>query len=624
VVSEVPGTSADGGGRPEVDGADSRVGSDGSGPVVEPGRRMLGDRYELTQLIASGGMGQVWRGTDELLHRPVAVKVLRSEYTGDPTFLARFRAEAQHAAALNHHNIAAVYDYGETTARDTAGDTGETLAYLVMELVEGEPLSALLRREGRLDTATTLSVLGQTAAALAEAHRAGLVHRDVKPGNILVRADGSVKITDFGIAWSAGSVPLTRTGQVIGTPQYLSPEQAEGHLATPASDVYALGLVGYECLTGHPAFEGDNAVTIALKQLRSDPEPLPDTLPVDVRTLIRRALSKDPAARMADGAAFVAAVEDARAGRLPAWEPPPAAVPAAVPDAGPPTQAAPASVPPGPRASRRSGPPPHRRRAATVLVPLLALLLGAGLAAAVFSALTDPGSPTVVAAQTQESDEGVVLEAGDYVGRPIDDVATQLSALGLSVERREQATGSAVPGRVLGVSPEGVRLEPGDDVVVTFAVAPSGGRGPGSGSRSGSSGGVDDGGVSVVTGGSAPGPVVEPVPPAPDPATGTSAATTDAAPPAPTTAAGSSASSGGTTSTSTGTTTTTGATATPTPTPTATPRPTGTPPTSRPTGTPPTSRPTRTTPTTASSSSVTTTPTTPGTTAPVAGVSTGD
>src|SRR3712207_2284197 len=137
-----------------------------------------------------------------------------------------------------------------------------------MELVEGEPLSAVLQREGRLSAAVTLSLLEQTASALAEAHRVGLVHRDVKPGNILVRDDGSVKITDFGIAWSAGSVPLTRTGQVIGTPQYLAPEVAEGHHATPASDVYALGLVGYECLTGHPAFDGDNAVTIARSEER--------------------------------------------------------------------------------------------------------------------------------------------------------------------------------------------------------------------------------------------------------------------------------------------------------------------------------------------------------------------
>src|SRR3954467_9956993 len=257
-------------------------------------------------------MGQVWRGLDIALNRPVAVKVLRSEYTGDPTFVARFRAEAQNAASLSHPNIAAVFDYGEELAQD---GTGETLAYLVMELVDGEPLSTLLAREGALDTTTTLSLLRQTAFALADAHRAGMVHRDVKPGNILVRPDGGVKITDFGIAWSARSVALTRTGQVIGTPQYLSPEQAEGKLASPASDIYALGLIGYECLAGHPAFDGDNAVTIALKQVRSQPEPLPDDLPAGVRTLIRKALVKDPEGRIADGASFVAAIEDVLEGR---------------------------------------------------------------------------------------------------------------------------------------------------------------------------------------------------------------------------------------------------------------------------------------------------------------------
>src|SRR5687768_1048221 len=281
-------------------------------PVVEPGRRCLGDRYELHQLIAAGGMGQVWRALDIALHRPVAVKVLRSEYTGDPTFLARFRAEAQHAASLSHPNIAAVFDYGEEIAQD---GTGETLAYLVMELVEGEPLSTLVAREGPLATEITLSILRQTAFGLGEAHRAGMVHRDVKPGNILVRPDGSVKITDFGIAHSARSVALTKTGQVIGTPQYLSPEQAEGKHATPASDVYALGLIGYECLVGHPAFEGDNAVTIALKQVQQEPEPLPGTLSEGVRDLICRALLKDPAARYADGGAFVEAIEAVLEGR---------------------------------------------------------------------------------------------------------------------------------------------------------------------------------------------------------------------------------------------------------------------------------------------------------------------
>src|SRR5918995_6994786 len=395
-------------------------------PVVEPGRRCLGDRYELHQLIAAGGMGQVWRGPDTALHPAVAVKVLRSEYTGDPTFVARFRAEAQHAASLSHPNIAAVFDYGEEIAQD---GTGETLAYLVMELVEGEPLSALVAREGALGTETTLSLLRQTAFGLGEAHQAGMVHRDVKPGNILVRPDGSVKITDFGIAWSARSVALTRTGQVIGTPQYLSPEQAEGRPTTPASDVYALGLIGYECLTGHPAFDGDNAVTIALKQVREDPEPLPDDLPRDVRRLIRRALAKAPADRMPDGAAFVAAVEDVRAGRP---VPEPAATRSlAVPPA--------AAAVPARSGARTVGPPaPRRRWPAAVLVPVVTLLLGAGAAAGVFVAVSsdEDAGPTVVAAQTE--DARIMLAAQDYVGRQADEAALALSALGLLVQREEE------------------------------------------------------------------------------------------------------------------------------------------------------------------------------------------
>ncbi|TFV65488.1 serine/threonine protein kinase, partial [Blastococcus sp. CT_GayMR20] len=273
---------------------------------------MLGDRYELDTLLATGGMGQVWRARDTLLNRAVAVKVLRSEFTGDATFLARFRAEAQHTALLAHRSIATLFDYGEVPA-GAAGP--EHLAYLVMELVEGEPLSDLLAREPRLGVARTLDVLRQTATALAVAHAAGVVHRDVKPGNVLVADDGTVKITDFGIAWSASSVPLTRTGQVVGTAHYLSPEQAAGDKATPASDVYALGLIGYECLAGRRAFDGENSVQIALMQLRDAPAPLPDDVPENVRTLITRAIVKDPADRFADGGAFRDAVDDVLAGR---------------------------------------------------------------------------------------------------------------------------------------------------------------------------------------------------------------------------------------------------------------------------------------------------------------------
>jgi hypothetical protein len=431
--------------------------------VVEPGRRCLGNRYELQRLIAAGGMGQVWRAVDVALHRPVAVKVLRSEYTGDPTFLARFRAEAQHAASLSHPNIAAVFDYGEEIAED---GTGETLAYLVMELVEGEPLSALLAREGALPTATTLSLMRQTAFALAEAHHAGMVHRDVKPGNILVRPDGGLKITDFGIAWSARSVALTRTGQVIGTPQYLSPEQAEGRPATPASDVYALGLIGYECLTGHPAFNGDNAVTIALKQVREQPAALPQDVPAGVRGLISRSLAKDPGARLRDGAAVVAAIEDIAAGRP---VPELAALPA--PSAG--------HGPDGRWDGAETGflgsvtrPPLQRRRSrlAVVLLPVLGLLAGAAIAIALVQALAARAPAETAQAADKHQAQGVVLVARDYVGRPIDDVAGQLAAYGLTVQRRLDPSPprSALPGTVTGIDPAGVQLRPGNLVVVRY------------------------------------------------------------------------------------------------------------------------------------------------------------
>src|SRR6266511_484247 len=192
---------------------------------------MLAGRYRLVRRLASGGMGQVWRANDEILGRPVAVKLLRSEYAEDPEFVDRFRAEARRTAALSHPGIASVFDYGETGDTDAEGTT----AYLVMELVEGEPLSVLLAREGRLSAAHTLNVLAQSALALDSAHQAGVVHRDVKPSNLLLRRDGVVKVTDFGIAHAADEAPRTEAGMVVGTAAYLSPEQVACRPATPAS-----------------------------------------------------------------------------------------------------------------------------------------------------------------------------------------------------------------------------------------------------------------------------------------------------------------------------------------------------------------------------------------------------
>jgi eukaryotic-like serine/threonine-protein kinase len=251
----------------------------------------LAGRYRLVRRLASGGMGQVWRANDEILRRPVAVKLLRTEYAEDPEFVDRFRAEARRTAALSHPGIASVFDYGET------GEGERTTAYLVMELVEGEPLSMLLAREGRLSATNTLDVIAQSALALDSAHQAGVVHRDVKPSNLLLRHDGVVKVTDFGIAHAADEVQRTESGVVVGTAAYLSPEQVACQPATAASDIYALGIVAYECLAGRRPFTGEHPIALALAHRRAAPPPLPEDVPESVRELVAWTMAKAPRAR---------------------------------------------------------------------------------------------------------------------------------------------------------------------------------------------------------------------------------------------------------------------------------------------------------------------------------------
>ncbi|MDO9397287.1 MAG: serine/threonine protein kinase [Herbiconiux sp.] len=244
----------------------------------------FGGRYELSSRIAIGGMGEVWQATDLVIGRTVAIKILKDEYLGDPGFLERFRAEARHAALVNHEGIANVFDYGEE----------EGSAYLVMELVPGEALSTILEREHVLSTDRVLDIVAQTALALQAAHAAGLVHRDIKPGNLLITPDGRVKITDFGIARIADQVPLTATGQVMGTVQYLSPEQASGQPASPTTDIYSLGIVAYECLAGKRPFTGESQVAIAMAQINETPPDLPTTVAVPVRNLVLSCIAKKP------------------------------------------------------------------------------------------------------------------------------------------------------------------------------------------------------------------------------------------------------------------------------------------------------------------------------------------
>jgi len=272
-----------------------------------------GGRYQFHELIATGGMGEVWQATDTALHREVAIKLLKPEYADDVVSRQRFDSEARHAAALHHPHVAAVYDVGEMPTA-----SGLMRPYLVMELVDGKPLSDLIHTPTGarpLDPDVVRDLLGQAGDALSAAHRAGIVHRDVKPANLLVTPDRQVKVTDFGIARAASSGAVTTTGQVMGTPQYLSPEQARGEQATPASDVYSLGVVAFECLTGVRPFEKESPVATAIAHLHDPVPPLPDTVPADLAAVVMRALSKDPAERYPDAAAFTAALRGLDGGR---------------------------------------------------------------------------------------------------------------------------------------------------------------------------------------------------------------------------------------------------------------------------------------------------------------------
>jgi eukaryotic-like serine/threonine-protein kinase len=252
---------------------------------------VLDGRYQLDYRIASGGMGEVWAGTDLRLNRAVAVKMLSAQHSGDEQFRARFRAEARYAASLSHPGITSVYTYGE--------DSPLGGPYLIMELVNGEPLSAILERVGRLSAYNTMDVVAQAARALDVAHQAGIVHRDIKPGNLLIMGDGTTKITDFGIAKAraSGDPQLTATGIVMGTAMYVSPEQATGAVVTGSSDIYSLGVVAYECLAGEPPFIAEQPLQIAIMHKHEPVPPLPDDVPRQVSDLVMAMLAKEPAGR---------------------------------------------------------------------------------------------------------------------------------------------------------------------------------------------------------------------------------------------------------------------------------------------------------------------------------------
>jgi serine/threonine-protein kinase len=256
--------------------------------------RLLGGRYQVGELLGYGGMAEVHRGRDLRLGRDVAVKMLRTDLARDATFQERFRREAQNAAALNHPAIVAVYDTGEET-----GATGERLPFIVMEYVAGHTLKEVLAAEQRLQPRRALEIIADICAALEFSHRHGIIHRDIKPGNVMLTPNGQVKVMDFGIAraLASGATTMTQTSAVIGTAQYLSPEQARGEAVDARSDVYAAGCVLFELLCGHPPFVGDSPVSVAYQHVREDPKAPSDInpdVPPDVDAIVLKALAKNP------------------------------------------------------------------------------------------------------------------------------------------------------------------------------------------------------------------------------------------------------------------------------------------------------------------------------------------
>jgi serine/threonine-protein kinase len=383
--------------------------------------RTLADRYELVSHIARGGMADVYEARDTLLGRKVAVKVLHSQFSSDEAFVKRFRREAQAAANLSHPNIVSIYDWGED------GDT----YFIVMELIEGRTLRDVLKSERQLLPRRASEIGAEVASALSVAHRAGLVHRDIKPGNILLAPDGTVRVTDFGIAraWD-DSQELTRTGAVIGTATYFSPEQAQGMTADERSDLYSLGVVLYEMVTGAPPFTGDSPVAVAYQHV-STPVTMPSTLnpdiPADQESIIAKALSKDPVARYQTA-------EDMRADLLRFLR---GEAPATVPAADAPTQlmapVTPPTVPPDETYRRlaEERPPSQVPFILTAFALLVALGVGLFLIFELMNTSTTDGTAlvTVPNVANMEQDEALAMlqEEGLKV-RPVNQADPEIPA----------------------------------------------------------------------------------------------------------------------------------------------------------------------------------------------------
>jgi serine/threonine-protein kinase len=412
---------------------------------------VLNGRYELHRRVGRGGMAEVYLARDRLLDRLVAIKILFPEFATDPSFVARFRREAQAAANLNHPNIVGVYDWGKE--RGTY--------YIVMEYVDGQTVSEILRNDGPIEPKRAAGIAADVAAALGFAHRKGVVHRDVKPGNVLITKTGEVKVADFGIAramTASSEENLTQTGSVMGTATYFSPEQAQGKPVDARSDLYSLGVVLFEMVSGKPPFSADSPVAIAYKHVQ---EPIPSLservpgVPKDYEAIVVRALAKDPDDRYADGAAMRADLLRFREGKPIAAVNPVPAGPARPPSPPTPPTGNPVVVPPPlPVADE----PARKKTGWFFVVILLLLVVLAGLLFAFGQQL----------GVFEEQAKKVAVP--DVVDLDQETAVKRIEDVGLVVDTSEQVSDEE-PGTVLSQDPgAGEQVEEGSTVILTISV----------------------------------------------------------------------------------------------------------------------------------------------------------
>jgi eukaryotic-like serine/threonine-protein kinase len=430
--------------------------------------RLLSERYELGEVLGFGGMSEVHRGLDTRLGRDVAVKVLRADLARDPQFQMRFRREAQNAAALNHPAIVAVYDTGEVQS-----DFGP-LPYIVMEYVDGQTLREIVKTTGPMSQQQVLDVMADVCAALDFSHRHQIIHRDVKPANIMINRAGAVKVMDFGIARALGEGQnVTQTAAVIGTAQYLSPEQARGEAVDARSDVYAAGCVLYELLTGEPPFTGDTPVAVAYQHVREDPKAPSEVnpaVPPQLDAVVLKALSKNPANRYQSAAEMRSDLVRVRSGQAPLA---PSVMSAdertAMMASGPPTgstrrlngRGMPPPPPPAYDDYYADEEPPRRTgRVVAIVVGVLVVLGLVGFVA--YQLLSGPATPSQVAVP------GVV-------GQTQQDASNQIIAAGLRVGNVAQQESSADQvGKVLGTNPaQGTQVAERSSIDLTVGSGPA-------------------------------------------------------------------------------------------------------------------------------------------------------